>query len=696
MSDVTSFEVTGDWRHIVDDGMVDGDNLPDEVPLTGKVVFKPVYPTVATAGVPVTAYTLGPVTALIAGGVLNDLQGRPGVMLAGKVGEHTVRWSAETSLRFQEQKVDYPRVTFDLTEDVRLTGIITQAGPSLTPIVVDPRIEALAASVESVNLAVVEAEGHASTAAEQVPLAKAEADRAIGLAGAQDEHIAGTLEDPQSATHAAFKAVGNATYADKAGTVATVAGQNATHLWMPPEQEAQPGLASWTAQQFIDGYETLRAANPEYVTREQIGADAEGKPIWAYFFTPAAYENTVLTFNQHGYEKVAIWSNMRFAEMLTNDWATSPRLAAFRARTRLVVVPFITWYGVDQGKRVTFGGVDPNRNWDWKWDLDPGTEPGTEVYKGTAPFSEPETQALRDFVGVLTAQGGLTAALDMHSVGFTQQAEPYYCYFGLPDRELANTSWAADLARELAPDPLPRYLHGSAIPKASSWVQSQGIRSLTVEYYQSFGEVGLDATNIRYGIRAFANTIMRAAELPSLDTTRAKGSTIVRTFDYQPGSAANVFVALGAGSAQAAEIPEFTHEFKPPCAGIILWTGQILLGQGSAGRIYLQAVAGSDSLKTWWANSPKTWDISYLDITGPSDRVLFPFTVARPVTDSDGVLFPTRLSLRASSTGSPYPPQVIRYQASMVFIPTDGTDRFERWTATDRAGAGAMQFATGL
>lgn len=215
MSDVTSFEVTGDWRHIVDDGMVDGDNLPDEVPLTGKVVFKPVYPTVATAGVPVTAYTLGPVTALIAGGVLTDLQGRPGQRLAGKVGEHTVRWSAETSLRFQEQKVDYPRVTFDLTEDVRLTGIITQAGPSLTPTVVDPRIEALAASVESVNLAVVEAEGHASAAAEQVPLAKAEADRAIGLAGAQDEHVAGVLEDPQSATHAAFKAVGNATYARK-------------------------------------------------------------------------------------------------------------------------------------------------------------------------------------------------------------------------------------------------------------------------------------------------------------------------------------------------------------------------------------------------------------------------------------------------------------------------------------------------
>ena len=215
MSDVTSFEVTGDWRHIVDDGMVDGDNLPDEVPLTGKVVFKPVYPTVATAGVPATAYTLGPVTALIADGILTDLQGRPGVMLAGKVGEHTVRWSAETSLRFQEQKVDYPRVTFDLTEDVRLTGIITQAGPSLTPIVVDPRIEALAGRLADVDQVVGDAEQIVSDASQSVIDAKTHADRAEGLAGAQDEHIAGTLEDPNSATHAAFKAVGNATYAWK-------------------------------------------------------------------------------------------------------------------------------------------------------------------------------------------------------------------------------------------------------------------------------------------------------------------------------------------------------------------------------------------------------------------------------------------------------------------------------------------------
>ena len=225
MSAVTSFRVTGDWRHIVDDGMVDVDDLPDEVLPTGTVKFRPLYPTVATAGVPAVAYTFGTVPALIAGGVLTDLQGREGVRLAGKVGEHTVRWSAEIELTFQGQKVPYPSpVAFELDQDTVLSAIIQQAGRAMTPIVLDPRVEALAGRLAEADEIVQAVEGYASTAAGAVGLAKAEAERAIGLSTAQDEHIAGTLEDPESATHAAFKAVGNATYAtvQKADEVVTV------------------------------------------------------------------------------------------------------------------------------------------------------------------------------------------------------------------------------------------------------------------------------------------------------------------------------------------------------------------------------------------------------------------------------------------------------------------------------------------
>jgi len=45
-------------------------------------------------------------------------------------------------------------------------------------------------------------------------------------------------------------------------------------------------------------------------------------------------------------------------------------------------------------------GVDLNRNYGFEWGIDnigSSSNQGSEVYRGTAPFSEPETQAIRDF-----------------------------------------------------------------------------------------------------------------------------------------------------------------------------------------------------------------------------------------------------------------------------------------------------------
>ena len=143
MSNVTSFHVTGDWRHIIDDGMVDVDALPDEALPTGHVIFTPLSPRVAVAGAPAVAHTMGEVKALIAGGALTDLQGREGIWMAGKIGDQPVRWRAVTHLFYKGQKIAYPVLEFDLTGDAVLTGIIQNSEPGQPPIVVDPRIEAL-------------------------------------------------------------------------------------------------------------------------------------------------------------------------------------------------------------------------------------------------------------------------------------------------------------------------------------------------------------------------------------------------------------------------------------------------------------------------------------------------------------------------------------------------------------------------
>ena len=40
-------------------------------------------------------------------------------------------------------------------------------------------------------------------------------------------------------------------------------------------------------------------------------------------------------------------------------------------------------------------GVDLNRNWDYKWGVGASVNLCSEVYRGTSPFSEPETKALK-------------------------------------------------------------------------------------------------------------------------------------------------------------------------------------------------------------------------------------------------------------------------------------------------------------
>ncbi|MFW9994645.1 MAG: M14 family zinc carboxypeptidase [Candidatus Odinarchaeota archaeon] len=71
------------------------------------------------------------------------------------------------------------------------------------------------------------------------------------------------------------------------------------------------------------------------------------------------------------------------------------------------------------------GGIDLNRNYDYHWndsstDSGWGSDPTSEVYPGTAPFSEPETVALRDFV----LEHKFAAAMSLHS-GVNNTYFPY-------------------------------------------------------------------------------------------------------------------------------------------------------------------------------------------------------------------------------------------------------------------------------
>jgi hypothetical protein len=80
---------------------------------------------------------------------------------------------------------------------------------------------------------------------------------------------------------------------------------------------------------------------------------------------------------------------------------------------------FVRWEGVDDDgdgllNEDWVGGVDLNRNYDYQWDAkcqSGSINPVDEDFRGSSPFSEPETQAIRD----LALQNNFSYALSFHS-----------------------------------------------------------------------------------------------------------------------------------------------------------------------------------------------------------------------------------------------------------------------------------------
>lgn len=92
-------------------------------------------------------------------------------------------------------------------------------------------------------------------------------------------------------------------------------------------------------------------------------------------------------------------------------------------------------------------GVDLNRNYGYRWGFDSNgssSRPSSETYRGTAPFSEPETAALRD----LASQHDFVAVLNYHSYsdlvifpwGFIPEDTPHHEIYLALSRQLVRSS----------------------------------------------------------------------------------------------------------------------------------------------------------------------------------------------------------------------------------------------------------------
>ena len=205
----------------------------------------------------------------------------------------------------------------------------------------------------------------------------------------------------------------------------------------------------------------IAAAHPGRARRIVIGTSAEGRPIEGLEIATGVARTSdgrpvhLELGLTHGREWPSGEVVMEFARELATG--SAPRLRALRAGTRTVLIPvlnpdgFALSTGADPGARKNARGVDLNRNFGAFWG-GPGSsdDPLSPFYRGPEPFSEPESQALRQWSSAhqvaVVVSNHTFGRLILHQPGFSGTDEP-----GLPSgTRLPGTARFAALGARMA------------------------------------------------------------------------------------------------------------------------------------------------------------------------------------------------------------------------------------------------------
>lgn len=194
-------------------------------------------------------------------------------------------------------------------------------------------------------------------------------------------------------------------------------------FWRAPLQEEINDKTNWTYAQFIEQYENLRNKNPEYITKNIIINDTSGAyPIYEYVFTPKSYDQTIfLTAGMHGDEFYGYWGLYRLLNTMCEQNSGNSQFNKLRNNVRIVVIPVVNPWGMENFTRRNSRDVNCNRNFDIYWDQ-------LKIDKGGSkePFSENEAKAIKMICDKYS--GSLDLYLDLHSTRDRDVYDPAYFY----------------------------------------------------------------------------------------------------------------------------------------------------------------------------------------------------------------------------------------------------------------------------
>jgi murein tripeptide amidase MpaA len=207
------------------------------------------------------------------------------------------------------------------------------------------------------------------------------------------------------------------------------------------------------------------SAGPAVATWEVCATSIEGREIRALRLSApdlpgnprSSRPQVVFNGGQHAREWVSPMTLVFIADRLVAGYQSEDaRIRALLEQAEIVLIPVVNpdgylyswstqrlWRKNRRNNGNGTFGVDLNRNWGVGWGGNDGSSGNTssDTYRGTAPFSEPETAGLRDY---MTALGRVEGHIDFHSYsqlilspwGYTTQLPPDALLFDSINAEL--------------------------------------------------------------------------------------------------------------------------------------------------------------------------------------------------------------------------------------------------------------------
>ena len=194
--------------------------------------------------------------------------------------------------------------------------------------------------------------------------------------------------------------------------------------------------------EMVQVLQDAETAYPDIVDVFSIGQSYQGRELWAVKIsdnvgTDEAEPEVLFDSLHHAREHLTLEQTLAILRWLTEGYGTDERITDIVDGRELWIVPSVNPDGAEwdltgdpyrewrknrqHNAGSTHRGTDLNRNYDYKWGCCGGSSgfTGSSTYRGPAPFSAPETRAMRDFM-LSRRVGGhqqIQVAISFHTAG---------------------------------------------------------------------------------------------------------------------------------------------------------------------------------------------------------------------------------------------------------------------------------------